>query len=99
MTSEIVSDVGTAIAIEGFTSPLSGSYNIVVDKDIPVQVSARSTFNASTPSLLYYRTGLDPNVMHDLEIVNAGVVASSDVGTLLAISKVTVASTQQLINA
>lgn len=86
--------VGTAIAIQGFTSINSGSYTVVLDKDTPFTASARSSFNASTPSTLFYRTGLDPNVMHDIEIVNSAPGAN-DTGAFLAISKMTVVSPQQ----
>lgn len=35
-------------------------------------LSAKSSFNVTTPTVLYYRTGLDPSVMHQLGIVNVG---------------------------
>lgn len=86
--------VGTAIAIQGFTSSGSGSYTIVLDSDTPFTGSAHSSFNATIPSTLYYRTGLDPNAMHEIEIVNSEP-GQDDTGTLLAISKMVIISPQQ----
>ncbi|CAL1706387.1 unnamed protein product [Somion occarium] len=63
---------GTAISISGLTTTVSGSYNITLNGDAPVTLSAKSSFNVTTPTVLYYRTGLDPSVMHQLGIVNVG---------------------------
>ncbi|KAJ3535213.1 hypothetical protein NM688_g7009 [Phlebia brevispora] len=78
---------GTAIVLEGLTTPLSGAYNITLDNETPQSLSARSSFNSST--VLFFRTGLDPTVTHQLTIENVGASAEGE-GTFLAIGSVNV---------
>lgn len=77
------------MTLAGLTTPLSGAYNISLDNGPPETFFARSSFNLSSPTLLFFRTGLDPSIEHQLDIVNAG--ASTDAqGSLLIISSVNV---------
>ena len=77
------------MSLAGLTTPLSGSYNISLDNGPPETLSARSSFNLSSPTVLFFRTGLDPNVQHELNVVNAGNTTSGE-GTLLIIGGVNV---------
>ncbi|KAK7692350.1 hypothetical protein QCA50_003975 [Cerrena zonata] len=88
----VLSFNGTAITISGLTTSLSGSYNISLDGEIPVTLSAQSSINSSTPTVLYFRTGLDPSVMHKLGIVNIGDDASAN---FLAVGSVNVTTVVQ----
>ncbi len=69
------------------TTPLSGSYNISLDNEPPSTLSARSTFNDST--LLFYQTGLDPNILHQLDILNLGALGDEQ-GAFLVVGSVNV---------
>lgn len=73
--------------LSGLATPLSGSYNVTLDEGTPTTFSAYSPFNSST--ILYYRTGLDAQVTHQLQIVNAGALAGED-GTLLVVGSINV---------
>ena len=83
---------GTAVTLSGLTTPHSGSYNITLDDAPPKTFSARSSFNASFPTLLFHGTGLDPDVVHQLNIVNVGSSGASD-GSLLIVGSVNVTTT------
>ena len=63
------------MTLAGLTTPNSGSYNISLDSGPPETYSALSSFNLSSPTVLFFRTGLDPAVVHQLDIVNAGAAA------------------------
>ncbi|KAL1679395.1 hypothetical protein EV122DRAFT_289577 [Schizophyllum commune] len=60
---------GTAIFIRGQTSPTSSRYNVTLDGNMTTTLSARSSFT-NHDVLLFYATGLDPNVTHTIDIVN-----------------------------
>ncbi|KAL1669703.1 hypothetical protein GGF50DRAFT_123010 [Schizophyllum commune] len=60
---------GTAIFIRGQTSPNSSRYNVTLDGNMTTTLSARSSFT-NHDVLLFYATGLDPNVTHTIDIVN-----------------------------
>lgn len=64
-----------------------------MDNDTPLTLSAHSSSNASAPTVLYYRTGLDPSVMHHLSVVNAGPLAADNAGNLVALASVNVTTT------
>lgn len=83
---------GTAVTLSGLTTPSSGSYNITLDNEPTIKLSARSSSNAST--LLFFRTGLDPEVPHQLNIINVGATADGE-GTLLIVGSVNVTSAAQ----
>ncbi|OBZ70850.1 hypothetical protein A0H81_09220 [Grifola frondosa] len=51
---------GTAIALSGLTTPSSGAYNITLDGAPPLTMSARASFTASAPTLLYFTAGSIP---------------------------------------
>ena len=58
-------------------------------------VSARASFTSSSPTLLFFRTGLDPAVMHSIEVVNTGSEGAGDgAGTLLVLGAVNVTTMQ-----
>ncbi|KAL4251440.1 hypothetical protein ABKN59_005708 [Abortiporus biennis] len=84
---------GTAITISGLSTTLSGSYNISVDDETPLTFSARSSFNASAPTVLYYRTGLDPNRDHVVDVVNVGATQEGE-GSMLALGVVNITTVQ-----
>jgi hypothetical protein len=84
--------VGTAVIWSGLTTPLSGSYNISLDNAPPTTFSARSSFNASSPTALFYATGLDPSIVHRLEVINIGA-SGDDRGSLLILGPVNVTTT------
>ncbi|KAJ8494992.1 hypothetical protein ONZ51_g1991 [Trametes cubensis] len=85
---------GSAVGLTGLTTPASGAYNVSLDSEEPVTFSARASFTSSSPTLLYLRTGLDPSVMHLLEVVNAGPPSAAgqdtDAGSLLVLSAINV---------
>ncbi|KAI5890681.1 uncharacterized protein SCHCODRAFT_02632581 [Schizophyllum commune H4-8] len=60
---------GTAVFIRGQTSPKASRYNVTLDGNMTTQLSARSSFT-NHDALLFYATGLDPNVTHTIDIVN-----------------------------
>lgn len=82
------------MTLAGLTTPHSGSYNISLDDNPPETFSAFSSFNLSSPTLLFFRTGLDPAVVHQLDIVNAGAAADGE-GSLLILSSVNVTTVVQ----
>ena len=84
----MVTRAGTAITISGLTTPQSGSYNVSLDKEPPVTVTFSAPPDFSSPTTLYSRTGLDPSVMHKLELSNAGDALSN----FLAVGSVNVTS-------
>ncbi|KAI0084910.1 hypothetical protein BDY19DRAFT_1050965 [Irpex rosettiformis] len=85
--------VGTAVLLSGLTTPLSGSYNISLDNTHPpTTFSAHSSFNASSPTVLFYATGLDPAVVHELQVVNIGTSSEGE-GSLLVLGSVNVTTT------
>ncbi|PBK73458.1 hypothetical protein ARMSODRAFT_1081657 [Armillaria solidipes] len=59
---------GTSFLVLGTTSPTAGNYSVTVD-DIQTFLSAKSSFTQDG-SLLYYATGLDPDLVHNFEISN-----------------------------
>ncbi|KAK0213246.1 hypothetical protein DFS33DRAFT_1287543 [Desarmillaria ectypa] len=59
---------GTSFLVLGTTSPAAGNYSVTVD-DIQTFLSAKSSFTQDS-SLLYYATGLDPDLAHNFEISN-----------------------------
>ncbi|KAI0335128.1 hypothetical protein GY45DRAFT_1241336 [Cubamyces sp. BRFM 1775] len=85
---------GSAVGLTGLTTPASGAYNISLDSEEPVTFSARASFTSSSPTLLYLRTGLDPSVMHLLEVVNAGPSSAAGqdagAGSLLVLAAINV---------
>ncbi|KAL7281543.1 hypothetical protein ACG7TL_004860 [Trametes sanguinea] len=82
---------GSAVGLTGLTTPASGAYNVTLDSEDPITLSARASFTASSPTLLYFRTGLDPSAMHVIEVVNAGPSgAGDDAGSLLVLAAVNV---------
>ncbi|KAH9892667.1 hypothetical protein C8Q73DRAFT_649267 [Cubamyces lactineus] len=85
---------GSAVGLTGLTTPASGAYNVSLDSEEPITFSARASFTSSSPTLLYLRTGLDPSVMHLLEVVNAGPSSAagqdSDAGSLLVLAAINV---------
>ncbi|KAI0645800.1 hypothetical protein C8Q79DRAFT_926934 [Trametes meyenii] len=86
---------GSAVGLTGLTTPASGAYNVSLDDEEPVTFSARSSFTASAPTLLFFRTGLDPSVMHHIEVVNAGPSeAGNDAGSLLVFAAVNVTTVE-----
>ncbi|KAI8994010.1 hypothetical protein BD414DRAFT_411509 [Trametes punicea] len=88
-------NAGSAVGLTGLTTPASGAYNVSVDSEEPVTLSARASFTASSPTLLYFRTGLDPNAMHIIEVVNAGPSgAGDDAGSLLVLAAVNVTTVE-----
>ena len=64
---------GSAVSLSGLTTPSSGTYNITLDDYLYPTLSARASFTAASPVVLFYVADLDPAVPHSLEIVNAGV--------------------------
>lgn len=82
------------MTLAGLTTPQSGSYNISLDNGPPETLSAHSSFNLSSPTLLFFRTGLDPNVAHQLDVVNAGALADGQ-GSLLILGSVNVTTVAQ----
>ncbi|KAH9948930.1 hypothetical protein B0H21DRAFT_689167 [Amylocystis lapponica] len=73
----------TAVTLSGLTTPSSGLYNVSLDGEPFVTRSARSSFTATVPTVLYYASGLD-STPHMLEVVNAGA-KGGDEGSLLAV--------------
>ncbi|KAG7446688.1 uncharacterized protein BT62DRAFT_932143 [Guyanagaster necrorhizus] len=63
-----VSFFGTSFLVLGTTSPTAGNYSVTVD-DIQTFLSAKSSFTQDG-SLLFYATGLDPDLVHNFEISN-----------------------------
>ncbi|KAH9839208.1 uncharacterized protein C8Q71DRAFT_703803 [Rhodofomes roseus] len=63
---------GTALSLSGLTSPSSGTYNVTLDDHLYPTLSARASFTAASPVVLFYIADLDPAIPHSLEIVNAG---------------------------
>ncbi|KAH9935776.1 uncharacterized protein B0H18DRAFT_977253 [Fomitopsis serialis] len=63
---------GTAVSLSGLTTPSSGTYNVTLDDRLYPTLSARASFTAASPVVLFYVADLDPAVPHSLEIVNAG---------------------------
>ncbi|TFK80327.1 hypothetical protein K466DRAFT_637744 [Polyporus arcularius HHB13444] len=86
---------GSAVGLTGLTTPDSGAFNVSLDQERPVIVSARASFTSSSPTLLFFRSGLDPSVMHSIEVVNAGPAGAGDgAGSLLVLGAVNVTSMQ-----
>ncbi|KAH9942359.1 uncharacterized protein BXZ73DRAFT_87965 [Epithele typhae] len=82
---------GSAVSIIGLTTPASGAYNVTLDKEEPISISGRASFTSNAPTLLFFRTGLDPSVMHAIDVVNAGPAGAGDgAGSLLFLSAVNV---------
>ncbi|KAI0373937.1 hypothetical protein BV20DRAFT_589765 [Pilatotrama ljubarskyi] len=86
---------GSAVGLTGLTTPASGAYNVSLDHEEPVTLSARASWTASSPTLLFFRTGLDPSIMHTIEVVNAGQTGAGDgAGSLLVLAAVNVTIVQ-----
>ncbi|KAI0709554.1 hypothetical protein C8T65DRAFT_708394 [Cerioporus squamosus] len=86
---------GSAVGLTGLTTPACGAFNVSLDQERPVTVSARASFTSSSPTLLFFRSGLDPSVMHSIEVVNAGPAgAGDDAGSLLVLGAVNVTTMQ-----
>ncbi|KAH8107876.1 hypothetical protein BXZ70DRAFT_18996 [Cristinia sonorae] len=77
---------GTAISISGLVTTVSGSYNVSIDQESPLTLSAKSFLNSSSPTVLFFRTGLDPSAVHHLTVVNAGAMSDVNAGSLLALA-------------
>ncbi|CCL98691.1 uncharacterized protein FIBRA_00694 [Fibroporia radiculosa] len=81
----VLSDIG-AVTLAGLTTPSSGTYNITLDDTLYPALSARASFTSSSPTILFYASGLDPTVIHSLEIMNAGPAQGSvDEGKYLVV--------------
>ncbi|KAI0744069.1 hypothetical protein C8Q80DRAFT_877003 [Daedaleopsis nitida] len=88
---------GSAVGLTGLTTPASGTYSVSLDQEQPLVFSARSSFTASSPTLLFFRSGLDPSVMHTLKVVNTGASrAGEGAGSLLVLGAVNVTDAQTL---
>ncbi|KAI9067273.1 hypothetical protein FKP32DRAFT_1609454 [Trametes sanguinea] len=86
---------GSAVGLTGLTTPASGAYNVTLDSEDTITLSARASFTASSPTLLYFRTGLDPSTMHVIEVVNAGPSDAGDgAGSLLVLAAVNVTTAE-----
>ncbi|KAI0745858.1 hypothetical protein C8Q76DRAFT_607014 [Earliella scabrosa] len=86
---------GSAVGLTGLTTPASGAYTVSLDAEGPLTFSARASFTSNEPTLLFFRTGLDPAVMHTLEVVNAGSsAAGDDAGSLLIVGAVNVTTNE-----
>ncbi|KAG6828003.1 hypothetical protein H0H92_009695 [Tricholoma furcatifolium] len=59
---------GAAILLSGTTSPQGGTYSVVLD-NVTSKFSGQATFTNSD-TVLFFATGLDPTIEHDIEIVN-----------------------------
>ncbi len=59
---------GTSFLVMGTTSPDGGNYSVTLDNS-QIFLSARSSFT-NNETLLYYSSGLDPTVVHNLSIIN-----------------------------
>ncbi|EMD37645.1 hypothetical protein CERSUDRAFT_73497 [Gelatoporia subvermispora B] len=90
---------GTAVALTGLTTPSSGIYNVTFDDEPPISFSARASFSDNTPTILFYRTGLDLNSPHTLEIVNSGSDPDPGGGTLLVVGSVNVTTVENTASA
>lgn len=77
---------GTAVTLAGLTTPSSGRYNITLDNTSYSTLSARSSFTASTPTILFYASDLDPEAMHSLEITNAGPAVGEETSYLVVLA-------------
>ncbi|TRM69372.1 hypothetical protein BD626DRAFT_473852 [Schizophyllum amplum] len=79
---------GTAVFIRGRTSTNASRYNVTLDGRT-AQLSARSSFTKQD-TLLFYATGLDPNVTHTVDIVNdqdgALLAVNSDGFSIVSVS-------------
>ncbi|KAF7782135.1 hypothetical protein Agabi119p4_1511 [Agaricus bisporus var. burnettii] len=62
---------GISVRIFGTTSPTSGNYSIMLDDVQSPIFSARSSFT-QLDSLLFFASGLDPNVSHHIVVRNEG---------------------------
>ncbi|KAI1795592.1 hypothetical protein LXA43DRAFT_970492 [Ganoderma leucocontextum] len=86
---------GSAVGLTGLTTPNSGGFNVSLDSGDPVNVSGRASFTSSEPTLLFFRTGLDPSVMHAIEVINAGPTGAGDgAGSLLVLGAANVTTIQ-----
>ncbi|KAL1745707.1 hypothetical protein HDZ31DRAFT_35835 [Schizophyllum fasciatum] len=87
---------GTAVFIRGQTSPNASRYNVTLDGNMTTRLSARSSFTKHD-ALLFYATGLDPNVTHTIDIANdqgGAVLAVNDDGfSVVAMSPPTATAT------
>ncbi|KAI0074664.1 hypothetical protein K474DRAFT_1699576 [Panus rudis PR-1116 ss-1] len=90
----VLSFNGTAISLSGLVSPSTGTYNISLDNEDPISILGESPY-LSAPTVLYYRTGLDPSVMHKLGIANAGSPGGG-VDSFFALNSVNVTTVEQL---
>lgn len=77
---------GTAVTLAGLTTPSSGRYNITLDNTSYSTLSARSSFTASAPTILFYASDLDPEAMHSLEITNAGPAVGEETSYLVVLA-------------
>ncbi|KAJ7282964.1 hypothetical protein C8J57DRAFT_55731 [Mycena rebaudengoi] len=66
--SAAIQFTGTSFLLRGSTSPDAGRYSVTLD-NITTSFSGRSSFTQSD-SLLFFASGLDAEVPHNLEIVN-----------------------------
>lgn len=83
------------MGLTGLTTPDSGGFNVSLDSRDPVNLSGRASFTSSEPTLLFFRTGLDPSVMHTIEVINAGPTGAGDgAGSLLVLGAVNVTTIQ-----
>ena len=63
---------------------------MTLNKEDPVSLSARASFTSNL-TLHFFRTGLDPSVMHEIEVLNTGSSdAGADAGSLLVLSAMNV---------
>ncbi|PIL35964.1 hypothetical protein GSI_01624 [Ganoderma sinense ZZ0214-1] len=86
---------GSAVGLTGLTTPDSGSFNVSLDSGEPVNLSGRASFTSSEPTLFFFRTGLDPSVMHTIEVINTGPTGAGDgAGSLLVLGAVNVTTIQ-----
>ncbi|KAF9022039.1 hypothetical protein BDZ89DRAFT_1163416 [Hymenopellis radicata] len=63
-----VAFLGTSFLVMGTTSPDGGNYSVTLD-NTQIFLSARSSFT-NNETLLFYSSGLDPTVVHNLSISN-----------------------------
>ncbi|KAF9073618.1 hypothetical protein BDP27DRAFT_1260199 [Rhodocollybia butyracea] len=75
---------GTALLIFGTVSPEGGNYTVQLD-NIPTQNSAEASFIQNN-TLLFYASGLDPNVPHNVQLFNDGGTLTLPIGGFVAFS-------------
>ncbi|CAK5265366.1 unnamed protein product [Mycena citricolor] len=60
---------GTTLVLTGSTSPLAGRYSVTLDGNLTTSYSAQSSLTDGN-SILYYASGLDATVAHNVQVVN-----------------------------